>query len=180
MITDPDQPIEVLKGVGPSLQGKLARLGIFRTTDLLMHLPMRYQDRTRQVPLREVRANQECLIVGQVVDSKITYGRRRSWLVTIEDDSGFLGLRFFYFSRQQEASLRSGMFVRAFGEARFGASGLEMTHPEYRSYPTEPPETEQELTPVYHTTKGLGQARIRTLTLQLKGSNSTRTNPSRC
>ncbi|MEE8305371.1 MAG: OB-fold nucleic acid binding domain-containing protein, partial [Candidatus Tectomicrobia bacterium] len=160
MITDPDQPIETLKGVGPSLQGKLARLGIFRTTDLLLHLPMRYQDRTRLVPLREVRAQTECLVVGQVVESKITYGRRRSWLVTIEDDSGFLGLRFFYFSRQQQASLRSGMFVRAFGEVRFGAGGLEMTHPEYRGYHSLPPETERELTPVYHTTKGLGQARI--------------------
>ena len=94
MITDPHQPIEALKGVGPSLLGKLARLGIFRTTDLLFHLPMRYQDRTRLVPLREVRAQQECLVMGQVVDSKVTYGRRRSWLVTMEDRTGFLGLRF--------------------------------------------------------------------------------------
>ncbi len=107
MITDPNQPIEALKGVGPSLQNKLGRLGIFRTTDLLLHLPMRYQDRTRVVPLREVRAQTECLVVGQVVESKITYGRRRSWLVTIEDDSGVLGLRFFYFSKQQQASLRT-------------------------------------------------------------------------
>ena len=168
MITDPHQPIEALKGVGPSLLGKLARLGIFRTTDLLFHLPMRYQDRTRLVPLREVRAQQECLVMGQVVDSKVTYGRRRSWLVTMEDRTGFLGLRFFYFSKQQQAGLRPGMYVRAFGEARFGASGLEMTHPEYRGYATEPPETERELTPVYHTTKGLGQARIRSLTTQLQ------------
>lgn len=168
VITDPNQPIEVLKGVGPSLQGKLARLGIFRTTDLLFHLPMRYQDRTRLVPLREVRAQQECLIMGQVVDSKVSYGRRRSWLVTIEDGSGFLGLRFFHFSRQQQTSLRPGMYVRAFGEARFGASGLEMTHPEYRTFHELPPETDGELTPVYHTTKGLGQARIRSLTLQLQ------------
>ena len=168
MITGPNQPIETLKGVGPSLQGKLARLGILRTTDLLLHLPMRYQDRTRLVPLREVRAQTECLVVGRVVESKITYGRRRSWLVTIADDSGFLGLRFFYFSRQQQASLSAGMFVRAFGEARMRAGGLEMTHPEYRGYHSLPPETERELTPVYHTTKGLGQARIRSLTLQLQ------------
>ncbi|MCZ6620008.1 MAG: ATP-dependent DNA helicase RecG, partial [Gammaproteobacteria bacterium] len=168
MITDPNQPIETLKGVGPSLRGKLNRLGIFRTTDLLLHLPMRYQDRTRLVPLRAVRAQQECLVLGQVINSKIAYGRRRSWVVTIEDDSGPLALRFFHFSKQQQASLRSGMYVRAFGEVRFGASGLEMTHPEYRVYNSPPQEGQRELTPVYHTTKGLGQARIRNLTLQLQ------------
>ena len=66
VITDPNQPIEVLKGVGPSLQAKLARLGIYRTTDLLLHLPMRYQDRTRLVRLGEVRAQIECLITGHL------------------------------------------------------------------------------------------------------------------
>ena len=62
-----EQSVESLKGVGPSLKGKLERLGIFRVGDLLLHLPLRYQDRSRVVPLRDVHPQQECLVQGQVV-----------------------------------------------------------------------------------------------------------------
>ena len=57
-IADPNQPIDALKGVGPSLKEKLARLGIFRTMDLLVHLPLRYQDRSRVVSMKSLRAEQ--------------------------------------------------------------------------------------------------------------------------
>ena len=86
-----DQSVQSLKGVGPSLAAKLERLGIFRIGDLLLHLPLRYQDRSRVVPLREVRPQQECLVQGQVVDASIAYGRRRSLLITIDDGTGYLG-----------------------------------------------------------------------------------------
>jgi ATP-dependent DNA helicase RecG len=95
-IADPNQPIDALKGVGPSLKEKLARLGILRTMDLLVHLPLRYQDRSRVVSLQSLRAEQEALVSGQIVDVKFGYGRRRSLFVTIEDQTGFLGLRFFH------------------------------------------------------------------------------------
>ncbi|MDH3643647.1 MAG: DEAD/DEAH box helicase, partial [Gammaproteobacteria bacterium] len=170
-VADPDQGVEALKGVGPSLADKLARLGVFRIGDLLLHLPSRYQDRSRVLALREVSPQQECLVQGQVLESRLAYGRRRSWIVTIEDGSGFLGLRFFHFSKQQQAGLQPGMFVRAFGEARFvnqsGKASLEMVHPEYRAFRESPPEPEPELTPIYPTTKGLGQGRLRTLIGQL-------------
>jgi len=165
----PDRPITSLRGVGPSLKGTLARLGIFRTTDLLLHLPIRYQDRTRLVPLRELAADRECLVRGEVVSSRINYGRRRSWLVTIHDGSGYLGLRFFHFSSHQQQSLQTGMHVQAFGEIRFGPSGLEMAHPEYRVYGNDPPQLEAGLAPVYPSTRGLSQNRLRTLTAQLAG-----------
>ena len=86
-----EQSVESLKGVGPSLKAKLERLGIFRVGDLLLHLPLRYQDRSRVVPLSDVHPQQECLVQGQVVDSSLGYGRRRSWLVTIDDGTGYLG-----------------------------------------------------------------------------------------
>jgi ATP-dependent DNA helicase RecG len=162
-----EQRVESLKGVGPSLKGKLERLGIFRVGDLLLHLPIRYQDRSRVVPLRDVHPQQECLVQGQVVDSSLGYGRRRSWLVTIDDGTGYLGLRFFHFSKRQQSGLQPGTYVRCFGEIRFGprggGSGLEMAHPEYRAFTSEPPDPDPELTPVYPTTKGLGQNRLRGL-----------------
>jgi ATP-dependent DNA helicase RecG len=162
-----EQRVESLKGVGPSLKAKLERLGIFRVGDLLLHLPIRYQDRSRVVPLRDVHPQQECLVQGQVVDSSLGYGRRRSWLVTIEDGTGYLGLRFFHFSKRQQSGLQPGTYVRCFGEIRFGprggGPGLEMAHPEYRAFTSEPPDPDPELTPVYPTTKGLGQNRLRGL-----------------
>ena len=162
-----DQSVASLKGVGPSLKAKLERLGIFRIGDLLLHLPLRYQDRSRVVPIRDLRPHQECLVQGQVVDSSVAYGRRRSWLVTIDDGTGYLGLRFFHFSKRQQSSLQPGTYVRCFGEVRFGprsgGRGLEMAHPEYRTFACEPPDPDPELTPVYPTTKGLGQNRLRGL-----------------
>ena len=159
--------VTTLKGVGPSLSTTLQKLGIFRLIDLLLHLPIRYQDRTHLVPLRQLQAGQECLVQGQVVDSQVAYGRRRSWVVTLEDGTGYLSLRFFHFSKSQQASLKTGHYVRCFGEVRFGPKGLEMAHPEYRAFAVLPEEPEGRLTPVYPTTKGLGQGRLRNLTRQL-------------
>ena len=159
--------VTTLKGVGPSLSTTLQKLGIFRLIDLLLHLPIRYQDRTHLVPLRQLQAGQECLVQGQVIDSQVAYGRRRSWVVTLEDGTGYLSLRFFHFSKSQQASLKTGHYVRCFGEVRFGPKGLEMAHPEYRAFAVLPEEPEGRLTPVYPTTKGLGQGRLRNLTRQL-------------
>jgi ATP-dependent DNA helicase RecG len=161
------EPVRVLKGVGPSLEEKLGRLGIHRLLDLLLHLPLRYEDRSQLVPLNALRPDQECLAQGRVVDAQLAYGRRRSLVVTVEDDTGYLKLRFFYFSRGQQNALRPGAFVRCFGRVRLFRDGLEMVHPEYRTFGAEPDTPEPELTPVYPTTSGLGQGRLRQLTAQL-------------
>ena len=166
---DPNQPIDALRGVGPSLKDKLERLGIFRTGDLLLHLPIRYEDRTRLVPLREVRAQQAVLVQGQVVAAKVAYGRRRSLHVTLEDSTGFIAVRLFHFSKAQQQALKAGMYVRCFGEARFGSQGLELVHPEYQTFVDEPPDPTPALTPVYPTTKGLSQGRVRSFVKQLTG-----------
>jgi ATP-dependent DNA helicase RecG len=163
-----DRPTTSLKGVGPSVAAKLERLGLFRLGDLLAHLPTRYQDRSRLVPLNELRAEQDCLVEGEVLESRIGFGRRRSWSITLSDGRGLLTLRFFHFSRRQQSVVQAGMRIRAFGEVRFGPKGLEMAHPDYRAFDGPPPPLEPGLTPVYRTTKGLTQQRLRGLANQLQ------------
>lgn len=159
-------PVSSLKGVGEALALKLSRLGIKHVSDLLFHLPLRYQDRTRLTPIGLLRAGHEAVIEGQVTASDVVKGRRRSLLVRLRDGSGILSLRFFHFSPAQQQQLRPGATVRAFGEARAGAAGLEIYHPEYRlSGGTETP-VEEYFTPIYPTTEGLHQTRLRALTRQ--------------
>ncbi|WFE70307.1 ATP-dependent DNA helicase RecG [Halomonas sp. M1] len=161
-------PVTALKGVGEALAIKLARLGVERISDLLFHLPLRYQDRTRLTPIGLLRAGQEAVVEGEVTASDVVKGRRRSLLVRLRDGSGILSLRFFHFSPAQQQQLRPGVTVRAFGEARAGATGLEIYHPEYRLSGSETP-VEEYYTPIYPTTEGLHQTRLRALTQQALG-----------
>ncbi|MDP3536623.1 MAG: ATP-dependent DNA helicase RecG [Halomonas sp.] len=161
-------PVTALKGVGEALAIKLARLGVERISDLLFHLPLRYQDRTRLTPIGLLRAGQEAVVEGEVTASDVVKGRRRSLLVRLRDSSGILSLRFFHFSPAQQQQLRPGVTVRAFGEARAGATGLEIYHPEYRLSGSETP-VEEYYTPIYPTTEGLHQTRLRALTQQALG-----------
>jgi ATP-dependent DNA helicase RecG len=108
-----------------------------------------------------------CLVEGEVLESRVAFGRRRSLIVVMGDDRGFLTLRFFHFNAAQQAGLRPGVLVRAFGEPRRGPQGWEMVHPEYRCHDTPPPPPQPGLTPVYPTTRGLTQDRLRRLTAQL-------------
>ncbi len=114
--------------------------------------------------------NTEALIVGEVLETRVAFGRRRSWLVTLHDDTGFVTLRFFHFNERQRASVRPGMFLRCFGEARSGPNGFEMVHPEYKAFDQKPEPPEPRLTPVYPTTEGLAQKRIADLVGQALGS----------
>ncbi|HAZ97729.1 MAG TPA: ATP-dependent DNA helicase RecG [Halomonas sp.] len=155
-----------MKGVGEALAIKLARLGVERVSDLLFHLPLRYQDRTRLTPIGLLRAGHEAVVEGEVTASDIVKGRRRSLLIRLRDGSGILSLRFFHFSPAQQQQLRPGVTVRAFGEARAGATGLEIYHPEYRLSGGSETPVEEYYTPIYPTTEGLHQTRLRALTQQ--------------
>lgn len=160
--------VTTLKGVGPQLAKKLARLQIRQVEDLLFHLPLRYQDRTTLSPISTLRAGDEKLIQGEIQHCAIRFGRRRSLLCTIEDSSGTLAVRLFHFNRQQQSSLRQGRTIRCFGEIRWGPSGLEMVHPEYQLFhPNQtPPALEKRLTPIYPSTEGLRQRTLSSLTHQ--------------
>jgi ATP-dependent DNA helicase RecG len=165
-MSDLSAPVTALKGVGEALAIKLARLGVERISDLLFHLPLRYQDRTRLTPIGLLRAGHEAVVEGEVTASDIVKGRRRSLLIRLRDGSGILSLRFFHFSPAQQQQLRPGVTVRAFGEARAGATGLEIYHPEYRLSGGSETPVEEYYTPIYPTTEGLHQTRLRALTQQ--------------
>jgi len=169
MSADPlalDAPVTSLKGVGEALSLKLARLGIERVSDLLFHLPLRYQDRTRITPIATLSAGHEAVVEGEVVASEVVQGRRRSLLVRLRDGSGIISLRFFHFSPAQQQQFQPGGRVRAFGEARAGATGLEIYHPEYRLLANGDAPVEDHLTPIYPATEGLHQTRLRALIAQ--------------
>lgn len=169
LMSDLSSPVTALKGVGEALAVKLARLGIERISDLVFHLPLRYQDRTRLTPIGLLRAGHEAVVEGEVTASDVVKGRRRSLLIRLRDGSGILSLRFFHFSPAQQQQLRPGVTVRAFGEARAGATGLEIYHPEYRLSGGSETPVEEYYTPIYPTTEGLHQTRLRALTQQALG-----------
>ena len=156
-------PIKLLKGVGPALEVKLAKLGLFIVRDLLLHMPLRYEDRTRFVPLSQLRPGNAALFHGEIVESNVVFGRRRSLIVSLTDGTGYLQIRLFHFSRRQQDELRAGVQLRCFGEPRFTGKGLEIAHPEYRVVHGELEPPEGLLTPVYPTTEGMGQTRLRKL-----------------
>jgi ATP-dependent DNA helicase RecG len=160
-----DQPVTTLKGVGPKVAEKLARLELRTVQDVLFHLPLRYQDRTRICPIGALREGMEIVIEGQVEHTEIVFRRRRMLLCRVADGSGAILLRFFYFNKQQSESLRAGVGLRCFGEVRRGPQTLEMVHPEYRLQLSDQiVDMEETLTPIYPTTEGVHQLTLRRLT----------------
>ncbi len=158
------RPVTILRGVGESLATRLRALGVETTQDLLFLLPLRYEDRTRVVPLGELRPGQRASVEGEVLLTEIAFRGRRQMLCKIADGSGFLTLRFFYFTAQQQQGLARGAHVRCFGEARRGPQGLEFVHPEYRRVdPGASHVPEEHLTPIYPSTEGVTQGRLRLL-----------------
>lgn len=162
------QPLTALKGVGPSLAARLETLGIRSVLDLLFHLPLRYQDRTRLTPIGALRPGLDVVIEGQVAGASLMFGKRRSLMVKLQDGTGVTTLRFFHFSAAQKQSLEKGARLRCYGEVRWGKSGLELYHPEYTLLDAQAPAPlESRLTPVYPSTEGLQQVRLRKLLEQV-------------
>lgn len=153
-----------LRGVGDALALRLSALGVHTTQDLLFLLPLRYEDRTRIVPLGALHFGQRAAVEGEVLLTEISFRGRRQMLCRIGDGSGFLTLRFFYFNNQQQTGLARGTRIRCFGEARRGPKGLEFVHPEYRKVSAlGADEIAEHLTPIYPATEGITQGRLRQL-----------------
>ncbi len=158
------EPVTVIPGVGPAMAHKLERLGISSVQDLLFLLPIRYEDRTRLVDIGALRPGMRITVEGRVELTEVVFRRRRMMLSSISDGTGSLLLRFFHFSKSQTEGLKRGTRIRCFGEVRQGPAGLEMVHPEYRRLATgSGPPLEDTYTPVYPSTEGLQQGRIRRL-----------------
>ncbi len=146
----------------PTLKAKLAKLGIAREFDLVLHLPLRYEDETRLTPIADAREGAPVQVEGRVIDSQIAYRPRRQLVCKMEDESGLLYMRFINFYGSQAKALAPGALVRAFGEVRPGFFGAEMVHPRYRIVGEATP-LPAALTPVYPTTAGLPQTALRRL-----------------
>ena len=159
-------PVTKLKGVGPKLAEKLAGIHIHNILDLLFHLPYRYQDRTRITPIGSLNHGMEAVIEGDILGSAVVFGRRRSLLVKVQDDTGITSLRFYHFSTAQKNNLQDGARIRCFGEGRWGKSGVELYHPEYEIIGHQDKAMADRLTPIYPATEGLHQARLRAMTEQ--------------
>ena len=157
-------PVTELKNVGDKFAEKLAKLGIHHIQDLLFHLPLHYQDRTRITPIGALHPNSDAVIEGEIRLADVVFGKRRSLAVRLQDGTGTVTLRFYHFTAAQKNNLKIGARIRCYGEARRGKSGLEFYHPEYKFVDDlSAAPTEETLTPIYPSTEGLTQARWRQL-----------------
>ncbi|KEA50275.1 ATP-dependent DNA helicase RecG [Mangrovibacter sp. MFB070] len=167
-------PLSTLTGVGASQSNKLAKIGLHTIQDLLLHLPLRYEDRTQLYAIGDLLPGVYATVEGEVLNCSVQFGRRRMMVCQISDGSGILTMRFFNFNAAMKNSLATGRRVLAYGEAKRGNHGAEMIHPEYRLQDdTSAPALQETLTPVYPTTEGVRQATLRKLTdqaLELLGS----------
>ncbi len=162
--------IKELRGVGPQLSQKLSKLGINNLQELLFHLPLRYIDRTKITPIGSLQPLTDVVLEGQIRACDVVFGRRRSLVCKLQDNTGTTVLRFFHFSRAQQDRLIVGAKLRCYGEVRQGKYGLELYHPEYQHLDNNnPPNLEQTLTPVYPLTEGITQIRIRAFCRQALG-----------
>jgi len=161
-------PVTTLKGVGPGMAKKLEKINLHTLQDLLFHLPLRYEDRTRITTIRDLLPGTHTNIIGEITDNQIVSGKKRMLVVSLNDGTGIINLRFFHFSASQKNSLSIGSTIRCYGEINRGPRGFEIVHPEYKPLDQDQPLTpvEETLTPVYRTTDGLRQVSLRMLTDQ--------------
>ncbi len=147
---------------GNTLADKLGRLGIAREQDLVLHLPLRYEDHTHLCPLAALKPGQAWQIEATIANTEIQYRPRRQLVCLVEDGEAQLVLRFFHFYPSQQKALAPGKRVRAFGDVREGHFGLEIVHPSFQVVEPGTPLPDR-LTPVYPTTAGLSQDALRKL-----------------
>lgn len=160
-------PLTSLSGVGAAIAEKLSRIGINNVQDLLFHLPLRYEDRTRVTPIADIRPESFATIEGFVQHTEVQFGRRPILSVTLSDGTSKIMLKFFNFNAGMKNSLATGVRVKAFGEIKRGRYMAEIHHPEYQIIRNNQPLALAEtLTPIYSTTEGLKQASLRKMTEQ--------------
>jgi ATP-dependent DNA helicase RecG len=157
-----NQPVGILTGIGAQTANRMQKLGLCCIQDLIFHLPLRYEDRTRVYPIAALSPGMTALISGKVEFIDVSSRGRKSLICQISDGTGIIKLKFFHFSANQHNILKPGTMISCFAEVRYGNAGLEMVHPEYKVM-VNPGQclTETRLTPVYPLTEGLTQNVIR-------------------
>jgi ATP-dependent DNA helicase RecG len=148
-----------LKGIGVKTAEKLAILGIKQVIDLLFHLPLRYQDKTKITPIDQLTFGQSALIEGQVVKTYLINSRKPMLVCEIDDGTNTIALKFFNFFYSQRAKMIEGCSIRAFGDVRFGKNMMEILHPEYQHFEESLP-LEDSLTAIYPKSEGINQSTL--------------------
>ena len=159
--------VTALSGVGPKTQAELRNLGIETCLDLLLHLPIRYQDRSKITPIDQLLVGEEALIEGTIVSTSLSYRGRRSLECIIQNEQKEMTLRFFFFNKHQQAALTQGTWIRAFGATKQWGKSITMIHPEYKTFRDKPDSPDQKLTPIYSLTKGITQNKLRGLAVSM-------------
>jgi ATP-dependent DNA helicase RecG len=157
-----DSADPILSALGKPTREKIAKLGIHRDLDLVLHLPLRYLDETHIHPIAHAPYGQLVQVEGVVAHAEVRFRPRRQLVCLVEDASGEMYVRLIHFYPSQQKVLHEGARVRLLGELRAGFLGSEMVHPQMRIVDEDSP-LKENLTPVYPTTAGLGQQALRKL-----------------
>lgn len=152
-----------IPGATPLVAAKLQKIGLTCQADLVLHLPLRFEDETRITLIGEAIPGESAQFDVTVIASEIAYRPRRQLVCRVEDASGVLVLRFLNFYPSQQKVLQPGARLRVFGEVRGGFWGSEIIHPRFHAIHDADEALPAALTPVYPTTAGLGQATLRRL-----------------
>jgi ATP-dependent DNA helicase RecG len=166
--------VDTLKGVGAKVAEKLARLSIFTLEDLLFHLPYKYQDRSKIMPIGSLLHGQTAQVFAEIEAADIVFGKRRSLVCKISDSTGIMDIRLFYFSMAQKKQFVRGQFVQCYGQVSHSGRSISMIHPEIKFLKNKSePQLSDRLTAIYPTTEGLQQRTFQSLIDQsLKKLNS--------
>ena len=151
-----------LKGIGEKGLLKLNKIGINSVEDLLFHLPIRYQDKTRLTKITNAEPGKKYFFEGTIDKANVIFYQKRMFIVKIHDKTSSLQLRFFYFNKTQMNNFKIGRKIRCYGEIRHLNNIKEIVHPEYQIFEGENlPALDEYLTPVYPLTEGLHQNSLR-------------------
>lgn len=152
--------ISDIQAISKSLLANLQKLGLHTTQQLLLHLPLRYQDETKISFIRDLHLGETCLVQGEIVHAEVSYRPRKALIARLDDGSGQLTIRLLNFYPSQIATLKVGAHLRLFGEVRHGFFGYEMVHPTMKKADVDTALAEN-LTPIYSTIAGLTQGQLR-------------------
>ncbi|MWP62493.1 ATP-dependent DNA helicase RecG [Gilliamella sp. Pas-s25] len=162
-------PLIKLTGVGASLEKKFNTLGIYSVKDLLLHFPLRYEDRTSTCAIGDVAIGGYTTIEGLIIKTEVIFRRKQMLVCYIQDESGIAILRFMNFTAGMKASLIQGKWISAYGEVKRGKKYPEIIHPQYKVKNSREDNllsselNQERYTPIYPATYGLTQNIIRKL-----------------
>ena len=146
--------------INDAIASKLDKLGLKNAWDVVLHLPLRYEDETQITPIAQAAMNASCQIEGVVTQQEVKFKPRQQLLIQVCDDAGsVLVLRFIHFYASHQRQMAVGRRIRAVGEVKLGFHGYEMIHPKVRD--ADGTVLADSLTPIYPTVNGLQQPTLR-------------------